>query len=145
MLSVLFSPQWSCTCGQMERFLPSSMDDLTEFDPESLILSYVILKHILSEDDCLQFSYFSLSYYWQKLIMSLSMEAGCHRRFQTSKAPYYAMIKMDRTMWPWWVLILTPICCNVHWISKCLYHPLDQKVLCFRVSIYLEHLQNVYC
>ena len=32
-----------------------------------------------------------------------------------------------------------------HAHSKCLYHPLDQKVLCFRVSIYLEHLQNVYC
>jgi hypothetical protein len=36
------------------------MDDLTEFDPESLLLSYVILKHILSEDDCLQFSYSSV-------------------------------------------------------------------------------------
>ncbi|XP_073262820.1 probable disease resistance protein At4g27220 isoform X2 [Populus alba] len=45
----------------MEGFQPS-MDDLTEFDLESLFLLYVILKHILSEDDCLQFSYFSLSY-----------------------------------------------------------------------------------
>ena len=109
----------------MEGFPPSSMDDLTEFDLESLFLSYVILKHILSEDDCLQFSYFSLSYY--------SMEAGRHRRFQSTKAPYYAMIKVDIRMWstivfnkqlsfqlhfqkPWWVLMLTPICYNVHWI-----------------------------
>jgi hypothetical protein len=71
----------------MERFPPSSMDDLTEFDLESLFLSYVILKHILSEDDCLQFSYFSLSYY--------SMEAGRHRRFQSTKAPYHAMINFS--------------------------------------------------
>jgi hypothetical protein len=128
----------------MERFLPSSMDDLTEFDLESLdfqsedpfnmseLLSYVILKHILSEDDCLQFSYSSVYpiYY--------SMEAGRHRRFQSTKAPYHAMIKVDRTWWwitmwstivfnkqlsfqlhflkLWWVLMLTPICYNVHWI-----------------------------
>jgi hypothetical protein len=39
----------------MEGFPPSSMDDL-----ESLFLSYVILKHILSEDDCLQCSYSSV-------------------------------------------------------------------------------------
>ncbi|KAG6737367.1 hypothetical protein POTOM_058883 [Populus tomentosa] len=44
----------------MEGFPPSSMDD-DLFDLQSPLLSYVILKHILSEDDCLQFSYFSLS------------------------------------------------------------------------------------
>jgi hypothetical protein len=42
----------------MEGFPPSSMDD-DLFDLQSL-LSYVILKHILSEDDCLQFSYSSV-------------------------------------------------------------------------------------
>ncbi|KAL3564867.1 hypothetical protein D5086_032913 [Populus alba] len=86
----------------MEGFPPSSMDELTEFDLESLyfqsedpfnmseLLSYVILKHFLSEDDCLQFSYSSVYplYY--------SMEAG---RLTSTKAPYHAMIKVDRTMW----------------------------------------------
>ncbi|KAL3564853.1 hypothetical protein D5086_032899, partial [Populus alba] len=54
----------------MEGFLPSSMEDdvnftSNQFDFQSLLselelLSYVILKHILSEDDCLQFSYSSV-------------------------------------------------------------------------------------
>ncbi|KAJ6858160.1 disease resistance protein [Populus alba x Populus x berolinensis] len=43
----------------MEGFQPSSMDD-DLFDLQSPLLSYVILKHILSEDDCLQFSYSSV-------------------------------------------------------------------------------------
>ena len=54
----------------MEGFLPSSMEDdvnftSNQFDLQSLLselelLSYVIFKHILSEDDCLQFSYSSV-------------------------------------------------------------------------------------
>ena len=139
------------TSNQFDIQSPEDSFNISEF------LLYVILKHILSEDDYLQFSYSTVYpiYY--------SMEAGR----QTTKAPYHAMIKMDRTWWwitmwstivlnkqlcfhlhflkPWWVLMPTPLCYNVHWISKCLYHPLDQKVLCFRVSTYLEHLQNVYC
>ena len=48
--------------------------------------------YILSEDDCLQFSYSSVYpiYYY--------MEAGRHRRLQSTKAPYHAMIKVDRSM-----------------------------------------------
>jgi hypothetical protein len=84
-----------------------------------------------------------LSIFYQKMIacnlvisvypIYYSMEAGRHRRFQSTKAPYYAMIKVDIRMWstivfnkqlsfqlhfqkPWWVLMLTPICYNVHWI-----------------------------
>jgi hypothetical protein len=94
----------------MEGFPQSSMEDDVNvtsnlFDLQSLedtfmseLLLYVILKHILSEDDCLQFSYSSIVYS-QETIMLLTMEAGRHRRFQATKAPYYAMIKMDRTWW----------------------------------------------
>ena len=77
MLSVLFKPQFLFSflifSGQMEGFPPSSIEEdvnmiSDELDLHSLLSelelhSYVILKHILSEDDCLQFSYFSLSYY----------------------------------------------------------------------------------
>jgi hypothetical protein len=71
---------------------------------QSLLLSYVILKHILSEGDCLQFSYSSVYpiYY--------SMEAGRHRRFQSTKAPYYAIIKVDRTWW--WITMGSTIVFN---------------------------------
>ena len=94
----------------MEGFPQSSMEDdvnvtSNPFDLQSLedafmseLLLYVILKHILSEDDCLQFSYSSIVYS-QETIMLLTMEAGRHWRFQATKAPYYAMIKMDRTWW----------------------------------------------
>ena len=54
----------------MEGFLPSSMEDNVNFTsneldfqsllPDLELLSYVILKHILSEDDCLHFSYSSV-------------------------------------------------------------------------------------
>jgi len=70
----------------------------------SELLSYVILKHILSEDDCLQFSYSSVYpiYY--------SMEAGRHWRFQSTKAPYHAMIKVDRTWW--WITMWSTMVFN---------------------------------
>jgi len=86
---------------QMEGVPPSCNEDdvnltLNQFDiqsPEdsfniSELLLYVILKHILSEDDYLQFSYSTVYpiYY--------SMEAGR----QTTKAPYHAMIKVDRQL-----------------------------------------------
>ncbi|KAG6737361.1 hypothetical protein POTOM_058877 [Populus tomentosa] len=47
----------------MEGFQPSFMEEVDNFEsllPDLELLSYVILKHILSEDDCLQFSYSSL-------------------------------------------------------------------------------------
>jgi len=50
-----------------------------------------------------------LSIFYQKMIacnlvtsvypIYYSMEAGRHRRFRSTKAPYHAMIKVDRTMW----------------------------------------------
>ena len=102
----------------MEGFPPSSAEDdvvinwtSNVFDLQSLEdifnipepLSYVILKHILSKDDSLQFSYSSVfSIIPKKTIMppppKKKKKAGRHRRFQTTKAPYYAMIKVDRTM-----------------------------------------------
>ena len=44
------------TSNQFDFQSPEDSFNISEF------LSYVILKHILSEDDCLRFSYFSLSY-----------------------------------------------------------------------------------
>jgi hypothetical protein len=74
VLSVLFKPQFLFSflifSGQMEGFPPSSIEEdvnmiSDELDLQSLLSelelhSYVILKHILSEDDCLQFSYSSV-------------------------------------------------------------------------------------
>ena len=77
MLSVLFRPQFFLSLlifsGQMEGFQPSSMEEVDNMTWDQLgfqseedtfnmseLLSYVILKHILSEDDCLQFSYSSV-------------------------------------------------------------------------------------
>jgi hypothetical protein len=77
VLSVLFRPQFFLSflifSGQMEGFQPSSMEEVDNMTWDQLdiqseedafnmseLLSYVILKHILSEDDCLQFSYSSV-------------------------------------------------------------------------------------
>ena len=59
--------------GQMEGFQPSFMEEVDNMTWDQLgfqseedtfnmseLLLYVILKHILSEDDCLQFSYSSV-------------------------------------------------------------------------------------
>jgi hypothetical protein len=77
VLSVLFRPQFFLSflifSGQMEGFQPSFMEEVDNMTWDQLgfqseedtfnmseLLSYVILKHILSEDDCLQFSYSSV-------------------------------------------------------------------------------------
>jgi hypothetical protein len=71
------------------------------------------------------------------------------------------MIKVDRQLIsfhlhflkPWWVLMLQLIkvdrqlhfaTMSIELASVCITHWI-KKFLCFRVSIYLEHLQNVYC
>ncbi|KAL3564852.1 hypothetical protein D5086_032898 [Populus alba] len=49
--------------NMMEGFQPSFMEEVDNFESllsELEFLSYVIFKHILSEDDCLQFSYSSV-------------------------------------------------------------------------------------
>jgi len=110
---------------------------------------------------CLSFSRTSfLSIFYQKMIAcnfvilqfillfprnnimsSLSMEAGRHRRFQWTKTPYHAMIKVDRTMWStivfnkqlrfqlhflkqWWVPQFATM--SIELASVCII----QKVLC---------------
>ena len=99
VLSVLFSPQYiiiisSCTFGQMEGVTASSIvDDVNlrsnESDGRPQLLLYVILKHMLSEDDYLQLVFVQFSLLFpKKTTMLLPIEAG--RRFQ-------AMIKVDRT------------------------------------------------
>ena len=93
----------------MEGAPPSFVDDNVSFTWNQLEIDklmselrwYVIIKHILSEDDCLQFSF-------STVFLIMTMETGCHRRrFQSTKAPCYAMIKLDRRRW--WIMMWSTI------------------------------------
>jgi hypothetical protein len=97
----------------------------------SLSFSCTSFLSIFYQKITCNYLFFSFPYYSQKSITLLTTEAGRHRCFHSTKAPYHSMIKLDRTMWStiafskqlsfqlhilkiWWLLMLTPICYNVH-------------------------------